>query len=161
MEGTQTLLTEKAQFASLRCLSEQAMVAKMSFPTGPIQFTRDVATAVNSIRRSVLGQSLPRRCTITPALTKYSRLASQAPLGYVRRRLSRQEIDHGVEIVEEEVRRKVKSGIAEVSRKVLELLPGALLDCKSWTFVSCFCAKRDSVFHRRKYGDYCLEFDTR
>jgi hypothetical protein len=70
------------------------------------------------------------------------------------------EIEHGVELVQEEVRRKVTSGVAEFPQMVLKLLPAGLVDCKPWTFVVCFCAMRDSGFHRKHYGEYCLEFDT-
>jgi len=70
------------------------------------------------------------------------------------------EIEYGVELVREEVRRKIKSGLAEFPQVVLKILPADLIDCKPWTFVVCFCAIQDSGFHRKYYGECCLEFDT-
>jgi hypothetical protein len=89
--------------------------------SGPIQFTGDVATALNSIRRKLLGRSLP------PALYHYTRFDKVLKIGDSRALWAtcaadlddKKEIDHGVEIVEEEVRRKVKSGVAEFPKRVL------------------------------------------
>jgi len=72
-----------------------------------------------------------------------------------------EEIRYGAELVQEQVERKVKSGVAAFPEGVLRLLHAALIDRKSWTFVACFCATRDSGRHRRTYGGYCLGFDTR
>ena len=135
----------------------------MSFLLKPTEFTSDVAEAVNSIKRRLLGGCLP------PALYHYTSFDAVLKIGNSRVLWATsaadledaKEIEYGAELVQEEVRRKVKSRLAEFPQMVLKLLPAALIDCKTWTFVVCFCALRGSRFHRKDYGEYCLEFDTR
>jgi hypothetical protein len=135
----------------------------MSPSSGLITFTHDITRAVNSVRRGLLGRSLPS------VLYHYTRFDKVLKIGDSRTLWAtcaadlddKKEIDHGAEIVQAEVQRKVRSGVTEFSQMVLEHLRSALFDCKRWTFVACFCAKRDSRFHRKKYGEYCLGFKTR
>jgi hypothetical protein len=135
----------------------------MSFLLKPSEFTSDVAQAVNSIRLRLLGGSLP------PALYHYTCFDAVIKIGDSRGLWATsaadledaKEIEYGAELVRQEVRRKVKSGLAEFPQMVLELLPAGLIDSKPWTFVVCFCAMQGSGFHRKDYGEYCLEFDTR
>jgi hypothetical protein len=134
----------------------------MSFLLKPTEFTSDVSEAVNSIRLRLLGGSLPAALyhyTCFDAVIKIgdSRVlwaTSAADLDDTK------EIEHGAALVQEAVQRKVKLGVAEFPQMVLKLLPATLIDCKPWTFVACFCPMRDSGFHRKGYGEYCLEFDT-
>jgi hypothetical protein len=136
---------------------------EMSFLLRPTEFTSDVAEAVNAITLRLLGGRLP------PALYHYTCFDAVLKIGNSRVLWATsaadledaKEIQYGAELVQEEVRRKVKSGVAEFPQMVLKLLPAGLIDCKPWTFVVCFCAMQDSGFHRNDYGEYCLEFDTR
>jgi hypothetical protein len=128
-----------------------------------MEFTGDIAKAVNSIRLRLLGRRLP------PALYHYTSFDAVLNIGTSRVLWATSaadledatEIGNGAELVQEQVERKVKSGIAAFPEMVLKLLPAALIDCKRWTFVVCFCSMGDSGFHRKGYGEYCLEFDTR
>jgi hypothetical protein len=72
----------------------------------------------------------------------------------------KKEIDLGVEIVQAEVLGRVRAGVDEFPQMVLDNLLAALPDRKMWTFIACFCAEQDSHFHRKKYGEYCLGFET-
>jgi hypothetical protein len=129
----------------------------------PTEFTSDIAKTVNSIRLRLLGGRLP------PALYHYTCFDAVLKIGDSRVLWATSaadladatEIEYGAELVEEQVQRKVKSGIAEFPEMILQRLPAALIDCKSWTFVVCFCPTSDSAFHWKDYGEYCLEFDTR
>lgn len=134
----------------------------MSFSSGPLQFAHDVTAAVNAVRLDLLGRSLDS------ALYHYTRFDRVLKIGNSRTLWAtcaadlddKKEIDHGTEIVQAEILRKISSGVAEFPQMVLEHIPAALFDCKKWTFVACFCAKRDSHFHRKRYGEYCLGFET-
>ncbi len=135
----------------------------MSPSLRPSEFTNDVAKAVNSIRLRLLGRSLP------PALYHYTSFDAVLKIGDSRvlRATSctdlddAKEIEYGAELVQEQVQRKLKSGVAEFPKMVLRLLPATVIDSKRWTFVACFCTAADSGFHRKDYGKYSLEFDTR
>src|SRR5580704_7718923 len=80
----------------------------------PVEFTGDVGKAVNSIRLRLLGRRLP------PALYHYT--SSDAVLNIGTSRVlwatsatdleDATEIEYGAELVQEQVERKVKSGIA-------------------------------------------------
>jgi hypothetical protein len=134
----------------------------MSFSLRPIEFTNDVAKAMNFSRLRLLGRSLPS------ALYHYTWFDAALKIGDSRvvwatsaaDLADPKEIEYGVELVKEYVQRKIKSGLAEFPQMVLRLLPAALIDCKSWTFVVCFCATQGSCFHQKEYGEYCLGFDT-
>jgi hypothetical protein len=126
-------------------------------------FVNDVGKAVDAIRLRLLGRSLPTELyhyTCFDTVLKIGnsralRATCAADLGDTK------EVKYGAELVQEQVERKVNSGAAEFPKMVLKLLHAALIDRKSWTFVACFCATHDSGFHRKKYGEYCLGFDTR
>jgi len=117
---------------------------------------------VNSIRLRLLGGRLPT------ALYHYTCFDAVLKIGDSRvlwatsatDLADAKEIEYGAELVEEQVQRKVKSGVAEFPEMVLKRLSAALNDSKPWTFVVCFCPMPDSTFHRKDYGEYCLEFDT-
>ena len=134
----------------------------MSFTSWPLDFAREVAEAVHSIRRDLFGQYLP------PALYHYTSL--EGVLGIGNSRILRAtcvedlgdqaEIRHGMEMVLAEIQQKEDSGIACFPKMVFTFLPETLAARKPWTFVACFCAKRASSFHQERYGPYCLRFDT-
>jgi len=63
------------------------------------------------------------------------------------------EIRHGIEMVQEEVRRRQPDGFPGL---VIELLSETLSTRRAWTFIACFRAKRES----KERGPYCLQFDS-
>src|ERR1700689_5464446 len=102
----------------------------MSFLLRPTEFTSDVAETVNAIRLRLLGGRLP------PALYHYTCFDAVLKIGNSRVLWATsaadledaKEIQYGAELVQEEVRRKVKSGVAWFPQMVLKLLPAGLID---------------------------------
>ena len=48
------------------------------------------------------------------------------------------EIEHGVEIIKDKIKRRRFSAQETISERLLELVPEFLQERKSWTFVACF-----------------------
>ena len=138
---------------------------EMSFSSSPLGFTNHIGKGLGSIRLRLLGHRAP-----PPVLYHYTKCFktvlnignSRALWATCAENLTdTTEIDYGAKLVQEEVQRKLNSGVPEFPQMVLGGLHDALVARKGWTFVACFCATHDSDFHRDKYGKYCLGFDTR
>jgi hypothetical protein len=134
----------------------------MSFSSWPVKFGNDLAESTRSIRLRLLGKSLP------PVLYHYTGFKGVLGIGdsCVLHAISTEdskdqtEIQHGIEIVREEIQRKEESEIDRFAQMLLSSLPEALSSRKRWTFAACFCPELGSSHHRTVYGEYCLRFDT-
>ena len=134
----------------------------MAFSSWPVAFGYDLAEAVQSIRLSLFGKGLP------PVLYHYTGFRGVLGIGdscalhaiSTEDSKDQTEIQHGIEIVREEIQRKEESETNSFARTLLRSLPEALSSRKRWTLVACFCPDLGSTFHRSEYGDYCLRFDT-
>jgi len=133
----------------------------MPLTTNTISFTNSVVRAIASIREPISGE-------LPPALYHYTRfnvvleiIDSRALWATCAADLKDQkEIQHGIELLKEQVLIKIRSGIPDFPKRLLHLVPGFLSDAKSQTFIACFCAKQNSHSHQRRYGDYSLGFNT-
>jgi hypothetical protein len=70
------------------------------------------------------------------------------------------EIKYGVEILKDEVKRALRLGVPLVSEMVLARLAEQAVSRIHRTFAVCFCSDGSSLFHWRRYGNYCLQFET-
>ena len=133
----------------------------MSFSLRPVQFGNDLAETVHSIRLSLFGKGLP------PVLYHYTGFKGVLGIGdsCALHAISTEdledqtEIQHGIEIVREEIQRKEGSNIDWFTRMLLRSLPETLSSRKPWTFVACFCPELGSAY-LRPLREYCLRFDT-
>jgi hypothetical protein len=134
----------------------------MEFSTSPVGFANEVLAAINSIRLRLLGGSPPA------ALFHYTSLAGV--IGITESRSLRafcvanqkdiSEIRYGAEIVDAEIKEMLRKGVGATTQMILEGLTRQAVSRMDRTFVACFCSSGISPFHWRRYGEYCLRFDT-
>jgi hypothetical protein len=127
----------------------------MPFSSWPFAFGRDLAQTVERLQSGLYPRRLP------PKLYHYTTI--DGVLGIINARAlwatciedleDQTEIRHGIEMIQEEVRRRQPDGFPGL---VIELLSGMLSTRRAWTFVACFRAKRKT----KERGPYCLQFDT-
>jgi hypothetical protein len=135
----------------------------MPFTSWPLQFGFDLARTVLSITLDLRGKCIPSTLYHYTGLNGVLGIGNSCAIHAtsVEDSKDQTEIEHGIDIIREEIQRKLReSGLTSFTRMLLESLPDALSARKHWTFVACFCPKRGSAFHCAEYGGYCLQFDT-
>jgi hypothetical protein len=133
-----------------------------SFQISPIGFVNEIIAQVNVIRRELLGGDPPAalfhytRLSGAEGITN-SRIVRAMPVTGLR---DKQEVLHGVKLVESEAEKLTRTGVPKFVANVLGRIPEELRGRMSRTFVACFCANPASEFHWKEYGPYCLRFET-
>ncbi|MCU1333432.1 MAG: hypothetical protein JWM08_2424 [Candidatus Angelobacter sp.] len=127
----------------------------------PIGFVNEILFQVNAIRRELLGK---------PPATLFHYTNLRGVLGIANSRIVRamcvtglnddNEIHYGVNLVEVEISKVIRSEISQTTKAILNEIPEQLRTGISRTFVACFCANPASAFHWNSYGPYCLRFET-
>lgn len=145
----------------------------MPFASFPFAFACDITEAVNLVRRSLQPSVCPPVLYHSTSFDGISGIISTRTLWgtCVNGLEDKTEIEHGVEMIETEIRQKLFGARDSVPGRVLHFVPEFLRDRRSWTFVVCFRGALERPTHADSaaaarcaewdhYRPYCAEFET-